>query len=228
MLNLPGQARNWSAPVLALILTSPAHGAVLFDRAFFDGKPNTLIDFETLPDGTTLADLTTEPGLNLGPDAYLELGITTVSSTVWGRIQDLNTRPGAQFAHALEGSGDMFLSTAGFNFVEPVSAFMLFAADVSWGGDASFNIWFEDDTFLLVNVETHMQQITDPNISTLDTFRFGVVGFSSDSLLGISRITFSSGTNTFTDDLQFTVIPAPGALTLALPMALAANRRRRR
>ena len=125
MFNLPGQIRNWSVPIITLSMTLPAYGGVLFERAFFDGKPDTFIDFEALPDGTTLADLTTGSGITLNNDAYFELGITTVSSTGWGLVQDLDSRPGVQFAHTQLGSGEMVISTAGFNFVEPISAFML-------------------------------------------------------------------------------------------------------
>ena len=111
-------------------------------------------------------------------------------------------------------------------FIKPVSAFMLFVAASTWGGDAILNIGFEDGTGSSVFVEQHMQRITDPTIAP-DTFRYGVVGFASDAALGITSVSFSAG-DPFIDDVQFTVIPAPGVLTLALPMVLASARRRRR
>jgi hypothetical protein len=227
MLDQTQRTRIWCLPAIALSMTLPAFGGVLFDRAFFDGKPNTFIDFETLPDGTTLAGLTADPSITLAGDAYSQLGVSFSGPNIWVDVRGIgNAQLGVQFAHAQASSGDMLLATGGVSFTEPVRAFMLFAADESWGGDASFNIWFEDDTFLLVNIETHMQSISDPTIAS-DTFRFGVVGYESDLAVGITRVTFSSGL-TFIDDLQFTVIPAPGVLSLTLPIALMGIRRGRR
>ena len=238
-----------------LSASQSAHAAisVIDDPSFFQNINHTLIDFETFGDGTPIllphlgfASITNE-------DEYLSQGIRfdLTKPVAWADTATptccSTTFPNGSFgdAAAAVGAGEVVVGQAsnelGFSiiFVQPVYSFGMHVVTTQQFGDLSIDptiLAYDSSGNLLGEisltgnlVDGAFGPLLDDGTTQEFLNQYGFLGLWSDT--PIARI---EGDLRFQpavfDNLHFSTdpIPAPGVMTLALPMVGACARRRRR
>ena len=215
---------------------APASAAVVTDPSYFTTIPHTYLDFEALPDGTVLADLTEQTAAFISRDAFVSQGVRFGSNPFWIRSNDVSAYESAYKQALQHGESPLHSITGGsVAFDAPVRSVGLLIAFDSSSPDMDASAWlrfFDADNGLIDLV------ILDDRFG-LDTIafeysfgqsrfvHFGFVGAAFETPIARFDINFATGVIPRIDDLYFSAVPAPGAgAVFALAGALALRRRR--
>lgn len=208
--------------VPALAVAGSALAAPISDKAFFDGLPTTVIDFETNGAGAAV-NLIQGQIATLPANEYAGLGVRFGQDLAWAN--DGNAQMDA--AQFLAGSPIISMPSSVFNsftihFDVPVEAFGFFVANnkVADPNGPSFTAYDADG--MVIDSVSWGPGFIDAGFSLVD---YGFMGISSPET-AIARVEVTKQA-AILDDLTFAVIPAPGAAGLLAAAGLAGLRRRR-
>lgn len=182
-------------------------GIILYDQAFFDTIPHTLIDFETDGDGNPIV-----PGYwtrwTLPADEYASQGILFDQDIRW--VDDQSPF----FDAAQEIGGSPVISFPGaindditIDFLVPTRAFGMWVVNNNHVNETP---WFEirDTSGGFIDVAAFVGPAIDGTIGIAD---YGFLGYAATVDIGSVRIVKDA---TAFDDLRFSAIPEPATLVL--------------
>ena len=223
------------------VQTGAAHaGIVIDDKSDFDGGAFTVIDFESLGDGSPLL-LGEGRWIELEPDEFATRGVRiSAHMNFMGRERAFiaNGIPSERFdlAHELVASSPnvLFAPNRGdnghlrFDFVAVINAFGVAVISNSIGRGERMEAFNSMDQ--LLGVLDFEKELVD---GTLLGSKYGFEGNLSFGFFGmyfpdasIDHVIITKGASSF-DDLYFGVIPEPSTLLLLFGGGLVAMRRRR-
>ena len=216
----------WAAVVTC---GSVAGGAVIGDRAFFESRPHTLLNFEARGDGTVVS-----PDLGFNEFEIIqgnEYSAADVRFEANGILALFKTgSPSDRDALRIGGSLDIILARGG---VTPESTYeILFGTPVRAAG--FFTLTSDDlpgpefEAFSASGELLGSFGLSgDLQDGIIDGVAFGYIGIATDE--PIARIALANGAVGWgIDDLRFSAIPAPGSAAVIGLGAIFATARRRR